>query len=135
LYPEDGETDGARAIDNAEFFLRLGQKICAVTLATPTVEGFVYRVDLRLAPVRRQRPRGAQLPAFEHYLQEHGRDWERYAYVSAALTAIEHYAELYDQVLRPRLSTLIRLQRVCALREMKGDDLARSGTARAAGQT
>ena len=27
LYPEEGQTDGARSIDNAEFFLRLGQKI------------------------------------------------------------------------------------------------------------
>jgi glutamate-ammonia-ligase adenylyltransferase len=27
LYPEEGETDGTRNIDNAEFFLRLGQKV------------------------------------------------------------------------------------------------------------
>ena len=56
LYPEDGETDGARAIDNAEFFLRLGQKIVQL-LATPTVEGFVYRVDLRLRPFGDSGPR------------------------------------------------------------------------------
>ncbi|MET0534094.1 MAG: bifunctional glutamine synthetase adenylyltransferase/deadenyltransferase, partial [Steroidobacter sp.] len=49
LYPEDGETDGTRSIDNAEFFLRLGQKIVQLLSAT-TVEGFVYRVDLRLRP-------------------------------------------------------------------------------------
>ena len=49
LYPEEGQTDGARSVDNAEFFLRLGQKITQL-LATPTAEGFVYRVDLRLRP-------------------------------------------------------------------------------------
>jgi len=82
LYPEDGESDGARAIDNAEFFLRLGQKIVQL-LATPTVEGFVYRVDLRLRPFGDSGRVALSFAAFEHYLQEHGRDWERYAYVKA----------------------------------------------------
>jgi glutamate-ammonia-ligase adenylyltransferase len=98
LYPEDGETDGTRAIDNAEFFLRLGQKIVQL-LATPTVEGFVYRVDLRLRPFGDSGRVALSFAAFEHYLQEHGRDWERYAYVKArALTAIERYDELYEEV-------------------------------------
>lgn len=101
LYPEDGETDGARGIDNAEFFLRLGQKIVQ-QLATPTVEGFVYRVDLRLRPFGDSGRVALSFASFEHYLQQHGRDWERYAYVKArALTAKEQFASLYDEVLRP----------------------------------
>src|SRR4051794_6362470 len=47
LYPEEGATDGPRQVDNAEFFLRVSQKL-AQLLATQTVEGFAYRVDLRL---------------------------------------------------------------------------------------
>jgi glutamate-ammonia-ligase adenylyltransferase len=101
LYPEDGETDGARSVDNAEFFLRLGQKIVQL-LATPTVEGFVYRVDLRLRPFGDSGRLALSFAAFEHYLQQHGRDWERYAYVKArALTAKELFPDLYDEVLRP----------------------------------
>ena len=101
LYPEEGETDGARSIHNAEFFLRLAQKIVQM-LATPTVEGFVYRVDLRLRPFGDSGRVALSFDAFEDYLQQHGRDWERYAYVKArALTALEHYAALYDDVLRP----------------------------------
>jgi glutamate-ammonia-ligase adenylyltransferase len=101
LYPEDGETDGARAIDNAEFFLRLGQKIVQ-QLATPTVDGFVYRVDLRLRPFGDSGRVALSFVSFEHYLQQHGRDWERYAYVKArALTATELFPSLYDEVLRP----------------------------------
>lgn len=101
FYPEEGETDGARAVDNAEFFLRLGQKIVQL-LATPTVAGFVYRVDLRLRPFGDSGRVALSFAAFEHYLQQHGRDWERYAYVKArALTATEHYPALYDNVLRP----------------------------------
>ncbi|HEY7640604.1 MAG TPA: bifunctional [glutamate--ammonia ligase]-adenylyl-L-tyrosine phosphorylase/[glutamate--ammonia-ligase] adenylyltransferase [Steroidobacteraceae bacterium] len=121
LYPEDGETDGARAIDNAEFFLRLGQKIVQL-LATPTVEGFVYRVDLRLRPFGDSGRVALSFGAFEHYLQEHGRDWERYAYVKARpLTALDHYAALYEDVLRPFVYRRYLDYSVFeSLREMKG---------------
>jgi len=101
LYPEDGETDGSRSVDNAEFFLRLGQKIVQM-LATPTVEGFVYRVDLRLRPFGDSGRVALSFASFEHYLQQHGRDWERYAYVKArALTAKDLFPGLYEEVLRP----------------------------------
>jgi [glutamine synthetase] adenylyltransferase / [glutamine synthetase]-adenylyl-L-tyrosine phosphorylase len=121
LYPEDGETDGARAVDNAEFFLRLGQKIVQL-LATPTVEGFVYRVDLRLRPFGDSGRVAVSFAAFEHYLQEHGRDWERYAYVKARpLTAIEHFDGLYNDVLRPFVYRRYLDYSVFeSLREMKG---------------
>ena len=121
LYPEEGETDGARAVDNAEFFLRLGQKVVQM-LATPTVEGFVYRVDLRLRPFGDSGRVALSFGALEHYLQEHGRDWERYAYIKARpLTAIEHYAALYDEVLRPFVYRRYLDYSVFeSLREMKG---------------
>ena len=101
LYPEEGQTDGARSVDNAEFFLRLGQKI-AQMLAAPTAEGIVYRVDLRLRPFGDSGRLALSFAAFENYLQQHGRDWERYAYVKArAITAQEHYPSLYEEMLRP----------------------------------
>ena len=101
LYPEDGQTDGARSIDNSEFFLRLGQKITQL-LATPTVEGFVYRVDLRLRPFGESGRLALSFDSFEDYLQQHGRDWERYAYVKArAITAASQFDALYNEVLRP----------------------------------
>ena len=47
-YPEQGETrSGSRT--NQQFFLRLGQKLIGV-LDTITVDGFVFRVDMRCAP-------------------------------------------------------------------------------------
>jgi glutamate-ammonia-ligase adenylyltransferase len=101
LYPEEGQTDGARSIDNAEFFLRLGQKI-AQLLSGQTVDGFVYRVDLRLRPFGDSGRVALGFGAFENYLQQHGRDWERYAYVKArAITATDHFPSLYEEVLRP----------------------------------
>lgn len=101
LYPEQGMTDGARAIDNTEFFMRAGQKMVQL-LATQTACGFVYRVDLRLRPFGDSGRIALSFDAFENYLQQHGRDWERYAYVKArAITAQEHYPDLYENVLRP----------------------------------
>ena len=49
-YPSQGETVGVRrAVDNAKFFTRLGQRLInALDQFTP--DGFVYRTDMRLRP-------------------------------------------------------------------------------------
>jgi [glutamine synthetase] adenylyltransferase / [glutamine synthetase]-adenylyl-L-tyrosine phosphorylase len=101
LFPEHGETDGPRPISNEEFFTRLGQALVRL-LETPTPEGFVLRVDLRLRPFGDSGPLVASFAAFEDYLPRHGRDWERYAYVKArAVTAPERYAEIEAAAVRP----------------------------------
>ncbi len=101
LYPEEGETDGARSVDNAEFFLRVAQKLVQL-LTSPTVDGFVYRVDLRLRPFGDSGRVALSFASFEHYLQQHGRDWERYAYVKARpLTALDQFDALYEEAIRP----------------------------------
>lgn len=101
LYPEMGETDSASPMANEEFFLRLGQRIIQ-WLANKTVDGFVFRVDMRLRPFGDSGPLAVNFDSFETYLQQSGRDWERYAFVKArAITAIEHYDYLYNNVIRP----------------------------------
>lgn len=101
LYPHEGETDGERSLEHSEFFLRLGQKLVP-WLSTKTVDGFVYRVDLRLRPFGDSGPLAMSFAAFENYLQQHGRDWERYAYVKARpITGVDVYREIYDEALRP----------------------------------
>jgi glutamate-ammonia-ligase adenylyltransferase len=101
LFPEHGETDGARSISNGEFFTRLGQALVRL-LETPTSEGFVLRVDLRLRPFGDSGPLVASFASFEDYLPRHGRDWERYAYVKARpVTSPERYAEIEAAAIRP----------------------------------
>ncbi len=101
LFPEHGETDGARAIANEEFFTRLGQALARL-LGTATAEGFVLRVDLRLRPFGDSGPLVASFASFEDYLMRHGRDWERYAYVKARpVTGVERYAEVEAAAVRP----------------------------------
>ncbi len=82
VYPEDGETDGARRIANAEFFDRQGRALAAL-LADTTADGFVFRVDLRLRPYGDSGPLTITLPGLERYLVTQGRMWERYAWLKA----------------------------------------------------
>jgi len=101
LFPEHGETDGPHGVANEEFFTRLGQALVRL-LETPTSEGFVLRVDLRLRPFGDSGPLVASFASFEDYLPRHGRDWERYAYVKARpVTCAERYAEIDAAAIRP----------------------------------
>jgi glutamate-ammonia-ligase adenylyltransferase len=101
LYPQGGQTDGARPIGNQEFFTRLAQALVRL-LAQPTEEGFVFRVDLRLRPFGDSGPTVCSAAALEDYLQIHGRDWERYAWIKARpLTGEQDWAELFRDAVRP----------------------------------
>ncbi len=120
LFPEHGETDGKRPLEHEEFFTRLGRRI-AQLLGTVTPEGFVYRVDLRLRPFGESGPLVVSFDALEDYLQQHGRDWERYAYVKARpVIGSARFDELYRNVLRPFVYRRYLDFRVFeSLREMK----------------
>lgn len=101
LFPEHGETEGARSISNEEFFTRLAQAMIRL-LETPTPEGIVLRVDMRLRPFGESGPLVTSFAALEDYLPLHGRDWERYAYVKArAITGSAHFGEIQATSLRP----------------------------------
>lgn len=101
LYDSPGETDGSRALSNEQFFLRHGQQLVEL-LDRTTADGFSYRVDLRLRPFGSAGPLAVSLPALENYLAQHGRDWERYAYIKSRLVTAEKSAtELFETIIRP----------------------------------
>lgn len=85
-FPEAGETDGRRSLDNQTFFTRVGQKLIN-TLGQVTADGFAYRVDMRLRPFGEVGALALSFDAMEHYYQTHGREWERYAMVKARVMA------------------------------------------------
>lgn len=101
-FPSDGETvGGRRAISHQEFFIRLGQRLIHV-LTTPTPDGIVFRVDMRLRPFGASGPLAVSFDAMEEYYQSHGRDWERYAWIKARPIAGDAAAqEQLMGVLRP----------------------------------
>jgi glutamate-ammonia-ligase adenylyltransferase len=101
VFPEKGETSGARAIDNEDFFTRLGRLLIRL-LGERTAEGIVFRVDMRLRPFGDSGPLTASAVFLDNYLQTHGRDWERYAWIKArALTGREAWKAIHADSVRP----------------------------------
>ncbi|QIH05830.1 MULTISPECIES: bifunctional [glutamate--ammonia ligase]-adenylyl-L-tyrosine phosphorylase/[glutamate--ammonia-ligase] adenylyltransferase [unclassified Pseudomonas] len=120
-YPEGGETVGAkRALDNQEFFTRLGQRLIKA-LDPITVDGFVFRVDMRLRPYGSSGALVLSFNALEQYYQDQGRDWERYAMIKARVVAGDQAAgaQLLD-MLRPFVyRRYLDFSAIEALRTMK----------------
>jgi [glutamine synthetase] adenylyltransferase / [glutamine synthetase]-adenylyl-L-tyrosine phosphorylase len=91
-YPEGGETEGVkRPLDNQEFFIRLGQKLIKA-LDVITVDGFVFRTDMRLRPYGSSGSLVFSFNALEQYYQDQGRDWERYAMIKARVVGGDQLA-------------------------------------------
>ena len=99
VYPEDGETDGARPVSNHEFFSRLGRRLIAA-LSEITAGGSVFRVDMRLRPYGDGSPLVASFEMLENYFVTQGRDWERYAWIKARPLTGDRGVELIE-VVRP----------------------------------
>ncbi len=101
LYPRGGESTGPASLDLEEYYTRQGRLLIRL-LDTVTEDGFVFRVDMRLRPFGESGPLAASFAFLEDYLQVHGRDWERYAWVKArALTATAEFKALRAEMLRP----------------------------------
>ncbi|NOU44935.1 MAG: bifunctional [glutamate--ammonia ligase]-adenylyl-L-tyrosine phosphorylase/[glutamate--ammonia-ligase] adenylyltransferase [Methyloglobulus sp.] len=85
-YPEDGELPDRKSTSYGEFFTRLCQKLVKV-LNDITVDGFVFRTDIRLRPFGDS---GAVIMTFdgmENYYLTQAREWERYAMIKARQVA------------------------------------------------
>ncbi|WP_411726457.1 bifunctional [glutamate--ammonia ligase]-adenylyl-L-tyrosine phosphorylase/[glutamate--ammonia-ligase] adenylyltransferase [Methyloglobulus sp.] len=85
-YPEEGVLPDRKSTSNGEFFTRLCQNLVRV-LDDITVDGFVFRTDIRLRPFGDS---GAVIMSFdgmENYYQTQAREWERYAMIKARLVA------------------------------------------------
>ncbi|MCK7459325.1 bifunctional [glutamate--ammonia ligase]-adenylyl-L-tyrosine phosphorylase/[glutamate--ammonia-ligase] adenylyltransferase [Idiomarina aminovorans] len=120
-FPEQGETQGpGRNLEHDVFYKRLAQSFIAL-LDETTADGQVFRVDMRLRPFGQSGPLVASINALEHYYQEQGRDWERYAMVKARMIgAEEQYQQAFQQLIRPFVyRRYIDFGAIEALRKMK----------------
>jgi len=85
-YPENGVLPDRKETSYSEFFTRICQNLVRV-LDEITVEGFVFRTDIRLRPFGDS---GAIIMTFdgmENYYQTQAREWERYAMIKARQVA------------------------------------------------
>lgn len=104
LYPEDGETNGHKRVSAQEYFGRLSREVIAL-LGETTADGFVFRIDTRLRPFGASGPPVVSFAALESYLLQHGRDWERYAYIKARIVGPQpgdkFAGDLYQNLIQP----------------------------------
>ncbi|WP_087143679.1 bifunctional [glutamate--ammonia ligase]-adenylyl-L-tyrosine phosphorylase/[glutamate--ammonia-ligase] adenylyltransferase [Crenothrix polyspora] len=85
-YPQDGELTDRNATTYGEFFTRVCKSLLKI-LDEITVDGFVFRTDIRLRPYGDS---GAVIMTFdgmEIYYQTQAREWERYAMIKARQVA------------------------------------------------
>ncbi|MEP6939276.1 MAG: bifunctional [glutamate--ammonia ligase]-adenylyl-L-tyrosine phosphorylase/[glutamate--ammonia-ligase] adenylyltransferase [Rudaea sp.] len=120
-FPENGASDGARSLANETYFAKLGQLLVKL-LAEITVDGFVYRVDLRLRPFGSAGRVALSFAAMEQYYQSEGRNWERYAWIKARPVAGDIVAGKHlIESLRPFVyRRYLDYTAFAGLREMKG---------------
>lgn len=82
VYSHDGQTGGERPLDHFTYFSRLAELVTE-SIAKPTEDGIVFRVDLNLRPDGRNGPIVNSIRAAELYYQSYGRSWERNAMLKA----------------------------------------------------
>lgn len=85
-FPENGVLPDRKETSYSEFFTRICQSLVRV-LDEITVDGFVFRTDIRLRPFGDS---GAIIMTFdgmENYYQTQAREWERYAMIKARQVA------------------------------------------------
>ncbi|MFI3245976.1 MAG: bifunctional [glutamate--ammonia ligase]-adenylyl-L-tyrosine phosphorylase/[glutamate--ammonia-ligase] adenylyltransferase [Ferrimonas sp.] len=120
-YPEHGHTvGGRRQWDNQQYFIRIAQKLINL-LAKPDIDGFCYRIDMRLRPFGEAGPLVISLAALEDYYQEQGREWERFAMVKARVLGDDPAASQVALLLKPFIyRRYLDYSAIDALRKMKG---------------
>ena len=101
-YPKSGQTRGVdNSLSNDDFFSKLCRRLMKV-IGQATADGLVFRVDLRLRPFGESGPLAMDFNGMEHYYQEQGREWERYALIKARVVAGDKAAgNFLIQQLRP----------------------------------
>ena len=106
MYPEDGETNGPRTLSANEYFVRFSRRIVRL-LDDKTEDGFVYRVDTRLRPFGESGPPVVSFSSLESYLLQHGRSWERYAYVKARVVGAEETSDVASELLHGMIQPFV----------------------------
>lgn len=117
LHKTKSHTQGARSISSQKYMTALARGIIAL-LDNKTPDGFVWRVDMRLRPWGEGSALVMDLPAFDKYLQNHARTWERFAYLRARVVGGE--CEAVQEILDTFIYRYyIDYSAFAALREMR----------------
>ncbi|MEB3768257.1 bifunctional [glutamate--ammonia ligase]-adenylyl-L-tyrosine phosphorylase/[glutamate--ammonia-ligase] adenylyltransferase [Acinetobacter sp. MD2] len=117
-FDEQGETNGRKCIDVQQFCILWGQKLIYL-LDHITADGFVFRVDMRLRPWGDGSALAISHAALEKYLIQHGREWERYAWIKARMITGNQGASLMEMTRPFVFRRYVDYSAFDAMREMK----------------
>ena len=120
-YPESGEfSDRRKPFEYQQFFTKVAQKLIYL-LDHTTLDGQVWRVDMRLRPLGDSGPLVMPFSALEEYYQSQGRSWERYAMLKArVLNPPDNDSEALRNILQPFIyRRYVDFSVLDSLREMK----------------
>jgi glutamate-ammonia-ligase adenylyltransferase len=117
--------------DSREFHTRVAQRLITF-LTSPTGEGVLYRIDMRLRPSGHSGPLVSTLEAFERYHREDAMVWERQALTKARwVGGNEQFRPAVEEVLRKlvfhRPFTQEHLDEVVRIRGRMEEEIAREG--------
>ncbi len=119
-FDDAGETTGTRPTSVQQFCVLWGQAVIRL-LDTVTADGFVFRVDMRLRPWGEGSALACSYIALERYLEQHGREWERYAWIKARVISGGKAGANLLAMTRPFVyRRYVDFSAFAALREMKG---------------
>lgn len=109
----------AKSIDNKKFFTKWGQGIINL-LDKNTQDGFVFRIDMRLRPWGDGSDLAIHLSALEKYFAQHGRAWERFAWLKARIVNPVTFSDNLKALIKPFVFRYyVDYSAFAALREMK----------------
>ena len=100
-YSEDGVLSDRKNTSYGEFFARIAQQLVKV-LDEITVDGFVFRTDIRLRPFGDSGPIVMTFDGMENYYQTQAREWERYAMIKVRPVAGDiQGGQYFMEMIRP----------------------------------
>ena len=103
--PDAEQSDGSRPLPPSQYYARLTQRLISA-LSSPTAEGQLYQVDMRLRPSGQQGPVATQLSSFVEYQAHEAWTWEHMALTRARV--ISGPPELRAKVEQAIRSALVR---------------------------
>ncbi|MBW8639486.1 bifunctional [glutamine synthetase] adenylyltransferase/[glutamine synthetase]-adenylyl-L-tyrosine phosphorylase [Hoeflea sp. WL0058] len=101
--PDCADSDGEKPLDPSRYYARLTQRL-ASALSSPTAEGVLYEVDLRLRPSGNKGPIATSIQSFRKYQSDSAWTWEHMALTRARVVSgdaelVAQARAVFDQVL------------------------------------
>ncbi len=123
------QTDGKKAIDSRQFYLKLAQRILHI-FTTRTPSGVLYEIDTRLRPSGASGLMAINIDTFFEYQQTEAWTWEHQALVRARMVLgdkplIEKFEHIRDTIITHPRDEQSLIKEISDMRQKMFDNLAK----------